>query len=328
MPSSAVATARRLAREDTLRMERQSKTLYNGSYEDSLRAHYNSVRYVLPPDGETLDPCEQDPLTAVANPLEHRGDIHVFDGTLKCFDIFDAPAEKWQEYRKAQKDASRAGSIKPPLRTHLKTQAISVVAFIEANHYDKGVVILSGDPEKDEALKAAARQRYIDFDTKKCESIISKYQLRVNNFRANPRNIGQETPLMSPIERKSQEKLDVYRAGMQRPDILRCSARDCGFWSDGSTAQKVMAVHINMQHGGNVADAAGQIVAKLIPDVPAATPTEPVQPVLTEDEFKDRLAAMTDAYNSGDEEEKAIAMEQLPALEAKNPRKKPKEKAA
>lgn len=330
---SAAAIAQGLARRDAEDFNRNSKFLYNGSHDEAFVTHYNSVRYIIPPDGETLRACDQDELVARVTMVEKRGPIHRYDGTLQVFDIWDAPKEKWVEYRRARKDPDRRDKVKPPQRNQVKTTCNAVVSFVSGNYGSRGLVILTGDPEQDAMLRQQAKALYIKYDMKRCEKIVETYHEYVSKFKAKAQNIGNKPRRMSQIEQHAQQKLDLYRKNTEElAEVMECPAPDCGFWApNGPGSQESMTQHIESQHGGNIVDQAGQFVGRLglEPEPAPQTSPAPARPApaefvpvkLSEEEFRAKVAALSAAYEDSDEEEREILGEQLQSLEQRKPDK-------
>ena len=262
MSSSAIAIRRRLALADGMRQERAFKILYNGSVDEPAQGRYNSVFYKIPPHGETMDPCQTDPTYAVTSLIESRGDcgcrpdgkpapcsgaIHVFNGELKVFDVYEAPRDQWRLYHEREKQGR---SVKPPTATELKTQAIAVVAHLAGTQTlaERGIVILTGDPAKDKALRKEARALAMAWDRKRCEGILRAYNEALGAFKANTRNTNSRFRDMSDLERRAQEKLDMYTAGLELPERMKCPVRDCGYWAEGEDASKKMSIHISARY--------------------------------------------------------------------------------
>jgi len=268
MGTQAVGIARKLAIEDRLRSSREYRVIYNGSFEEPVRGQYDGKRYIIPPDGETLEHCAQDPQLAVTTVVEKRGEgngeIRVFDGTLHVFDVYDAPKDLWREYRKNKKTGR---NVKPPTPTELKTRANSIVAHLVANHEHRGICLLIGDPAVDGPAKAQARQRWIAYDQARCERIVSSFREADARFKSNPSNAGSRFRPMTAIERRAQEKLDMYQVGLDVPDREMCPV-ECGYWTDGENAKKALKIHLAARHPGFKAPE---------PEPQASAPQPPVQ---------------------------------------------------
>lgn len=256
LSSSAGAIARSHKHSQALRTDRHGITLYNGSFFEPVFGKYDGRAYTIPPDGETEEHCQQDPKLARTNLLSELDDEgqpvppYKFDGTLEILDVYQAPAEKWYEFRKRKKAGA---NVQPPSPTVMVMQAADIVGYLAASFEDRGVVILTGDPKRDEDLKRLAKDRWMEYDIARCEFILAQYQKRCELFRSVAGNRGKPDPLMNKLERSAQERLDYYNVGLEDTGKMLCpvvidNERRCGFYAEGKNAEKSMKVHLQAAH--------------------------------------------------------------------------------
>lgn len=252
--AGAIARATRIAK--LARHDRVAEILYNGSVFDPIYGKYDGRAYTIPPDGETSEHCQQDPKLAIPGiigeyPEGYEGAFK-FDGTLKVYDVYGAPPEKWVEYRKRKKQTPFA-NIDPPTPTIMLQEVANIVGYLAASFEDRGLIILTGDPEKDKARKKKARQIAMDFDIERCQKVLAGYHKRCELFRAEAGNRGKADPLMNKLERGAQGRLDSYATAVDSGERLICPVRfgneqRCGYFTEGKDRSGTMKLHMEKAH--------------------------------------------------------------------------------
>jgi hypothetical protein len=163
------------------------RPLYNPSRE-WIRADFGAQPFRLCPDGEAEDVT--------------TGEVRTTDGITPIKDFW---SREWVE---ATPDEPRH-----PTGNRVKVlDGVDIVKHILKSY--PFVARLSGDPKRDEAIKAAAKKKWIDHEHKNAQAVKANREEYLREFHSSPSNRGQVPNPPNAQESKAYEFLAEYNTGL------------------------------------------------------------------------------------------------------------------
>jgi hypothetical protein len=222
--SSSVPNIHTLTREieERVKAARPSHLLYNPSNE-WVEIMCNGQPLQIPPDGKGRTP---------------DGVLKTFDGTVAVRDTYGVDPE-------ALKKARAQGIKRPDIPANkIILTALEAISHAVRKRSRRGICFLTGNPEEDKPIKAAAKAVWIEYRKEQAERSINAYRLQTQAFHADSRNVGQPAPPMPDHVQESQEFLDDYRLGSFSRKQFSCPV-NCGYYTDDESR---LGVHVRASH--------------------------------------------------------------------------------
>lgn len=223
--------------EESVRSAQPGVTLYYGGV-IPLRVHHNGIEYPNPDTNEApqfgkpwLDGTYRDPKT---------DKVSVGNGELAIKDHYT------HNRSKAKMLARTMPGMKPPQNVLVNT-AIKIGAWILKHYKDQGVGYLTGDPERDKAVKIECQRRARAYRKIQTEMIVSDYWKAKAKFEADPKNQGRILSMS-----RTQVEAENYLASIERiksdgVERIQCGMSNCGYWAE---RQEEMDLHRQIRHPG------------------------------------------------------------------------------
>lgn len=221
--STAVLSKQQMQQE--LEAENPARLLYNPS-NSWLVPRYDAHPYPLCPDGEALDLA--------------TGEYRTTDGVTAIRDRYGMEWAEDPETRRRFQTGNRA----------MFASSLNIVKHIILTF--PWVARLTGDPKKDDAIKAAAKKSWVQHRVKWASEVIAGRNAYLREFHAAPSNAGQVPDPMSALENEAFEFMASYRIGDIGRKTFVC--KHDGYQTDDERKWKThqTAYHAAEADGGKV----------------------------------------------------------------------------
>jgi hypothetical protein len=216
MSTAAVPSVQELQEE--LERESVKRPLYNPSNR-WIDGHYNSLSVRLCPDAEVLN--------------IRTGRVETTDGVTLVADIWGKEWAKDDETGKVVQTGNRK----------LEATSLDIVKHMMKTYGPMGLVRLTGDPKKDEAIKSEAKKRWVNHRLKWAAEVIEGRDVYLREFRAAPSNAGMTPDPPNELETEAIEFMDAYKIGQIGRKNFVC--KDDGYQTDD---ERKWAIHQRARH--------------------------------------------------------------------------------
>lgn len=174
--------------QEELEKESIRRPLYNPS-NGWVDGRYGAFGFPLCPDAEALN--------------IRTGKVETTNGVTEI-------ADQWgKEYAKDEE----TGKFVPTGTRKLYASSLDIVKHLMKEYGRMGLVRLTGNEKRDEAIKAEAKKRWVNHRVKWASEVIANRDGYLREFHAAPSNAGQMPNPPSSLEMEAIEFMAEYRLG-------------------------------------------------------------------------------------------------------------------